>query len=314
MTWMLILIAVGFALLVAGATVLVDGASGLARTIGLSDRVVGLTVVAVGTAMPEIVVSVASAASGHTELALGNVIGSNICNLLLVLGLTALTRRLELPHKVTRFDVPVSVGATLLVMVLANVGGVISRIDGLILILAFIAFVAHSIFGGHGEEEGQEAEAEEPTVKGVPLQLAYVAVGIALLKFGGDFVVDSSVGLSLSLGIPESVVGLTVVAIGTCLPELITSVVAARRGNVELALGNVLGSNITNLLLVLGVPAAMSGIVFDASYNLELIALAGMTALLVLIAHKGDDRLMYRRHGLAFTGMYLTYLIRAMFM
>lgn len=313
MTWMLILIAVGFALLVAGATVLVDGASGLARTMGLSDRVVGLTVVAVGTAMPEIVVSVASAASGHTELALGNVIGSNICNLLLVLGLTALTRRLELPHKVTRFDVPISVVVTLFVMVLANVGGAVSRIDGIILILAFIAFVAYSVFGGRDEEE-QEAEAEEPAVKGVPLQLAYVAAGVALLKFGGDFVVDSSVDISFSLGIPESVVGLTVVAIGTCLPELITSVVAARRGNVELALGNVLGSNITNLLLVLGVPAAMSGIVFDASYNLELIALAGMTASLVLIAHKGDDRLMYRRHGLAFTGMYLTYLIRAMFM
>ncbi len=148
-------------------------------------------------------------------------------------------------------------------------------------------------------------------MKGVPRQLAYVAAGITLLKFGGDFVVNSSVDLSLSLGIPESVVGLTVVAIGTCLPELITSVVAARRGNVELALGNVLGSNVTNLLLVLGIPAVMGGIAFSASYNIELIALAAMTALLALIAHKSDERRMSRRQGLAFAAVHLSYLAYA---
>ena len=159
---MVVLIVVGFALLVAGATALVDGASGLARTIGLSDRVVGLTVVAVGTAMPEIVVSAAAAAGGHAELALGNVIGSNLCNLLLVLGLTALVGRVELPRRVTHFDVPVSVGATLLVLLLANMGGSVSRLDGAVLVLAFAAFVAFSIAGAHDDMTSRRSRTRRP--------------------------------------------------------------------------------------------------------------------------------------------------------
>lgn len=272
----LILILFGFALLIGGANMLVAGSSQIAARIGLPDRVIGLTVVAVGTAMPELVVSVVSAVDGHADMAFGNVAGSCMANLLLILGMSAIITPLGLSRRTQRFEIPLSVAAVGLLMLFSNMGGSLNAVEGAVLLACFVAFIAHAVITGLREGdsgprgprapesssdphelEDEDADADEP--RGPLVSLALILVGIALLKIGAALR-----GQQLrrprtrALGISERIIGITVIALGTCLPELVTSVVAAFRGNTDIAVGNVVGSNITNVLMVMGVPALFS--------------------------------------------------------
>ncbi len=337
----LVFIVIGFALLIAGANLLVDGSCGIARRLGMSDRVIGLTLVAVGTAAPEIVVSVSSALGGYTDMAVGNVVGSCLANLLLILGLSALITPLGLSRQTQRFEIPASIGAIALVAILANLDGGLSFLDGAILLAAFVAFMARTVVvgmregaAGTGEDEQAaieeavaEADAESnalerasiaairsaiESARSHPLAAAVlIAVGIALLKVGAELVIDNAVVLAGALGISERVIGITVVALGTCLPELITSAVAALRGNTDLAVGNVVGSNVTNLLLVMGLPALVANVPYAASYNLDLALIALGTAALALFAFIGPRHVMSRRNGLVFVLLYVVYIVAA---
>ena len=312
----LLAIVVGFGLLVGGANLLVDGACRLAARFGMPERVAGLTVVAIGTSLPELVVSITSAAAGHADMAFGNVVGSCLANLLLILGLSAVIAPVALSRGTIRFEIPVSVAACALLALLANTGGEVTRFEGVVLLLAFAAFLVRTTQmglkegadekdAGSREGAGAGAPAKKPSVAWA---LWLVVVGAVMLKVGADLVVDNATLVATAAGISERVIGITVVALGTCLPELVTSVVAALRGNSDIAVGNVTGSNIANLLLVMGGPALVSSIPYDAAYNLDLALVAVFSLALVGFCYVGRRHEMSRVNGVIFVVLYAAYI------
>lgn len=312
----LLAIVVGFGLLVGGANLLVDGACRLAARFGMPERVAGLTVVAIGTSLPELVVSITSAAAGHADMAFGNVVGSCLANLLLILGLSAVIAPVALSRGTIRFEIPVSVAACALLALLANTGGEVTRFEGVVLLLAFAAFLVRTTQMGlrEGADE-KDAGSREGAGAGAPAKKPSVAwavwlvvVGAVMLKVGADLVVDNATLVASAAGISERVIGITVVALGTCLPELVTSVVAALRGNSDIAVGNVTGSNIANLLLVMGGPALFSSIPYDAAYNLDLALVAAFSLALVGFCYVGRRHEMSRVNGVIFVVLYAAYI------
>lgn len=312
----LLAIVVGFGLLVGGANLLVDGACRLAARFGMPERVAGLTVVAIGTSLPELVVSITSAAAGHADMAFGNVVGSCLANLLLILGLSAVIAPVALSRGTIRFEIPVSVAACALLALLANTGGEVTRFEGVVLLLAFAAFLVRTTQMGlkEGADE-KDAGSREGAGAGAPAKKPSVAwavwlvvVGAVMLKVGADLVVDNATLVASAAGISERVIGITVVALGTCLPELVTSVVAALRGNSDIAVGNVTGSNIANLLLVMGGPALFSSIPYDAVYNLDLALVAAFSLALVGFCYVGRRHEMSRVNGVIFVVLYAAYI------
>lgn len=319
----LALIVLGFALLIGGANLLVDGASDIARRFGLPERVVGLTIVAIGTSLPELVVGIASAMEGHADMAFGNVVGSCMANLLLILGLTAVIRPVGLSRRTQRFEIPVSVAAVLVLMLFSNLGGSVNALEGVVMLVAFALFLLRTgVVGLREGESGQEDEdplgtPEEEAEAGLVARLtahplvdaALIVVGIVVLKFGADLVVEHSVLVAGSLGVSERLIGITVVALGTCLPELVTSVVAAMRGNTDIAVGNVVGSNISNVLLVMGAPALLATIPYDVAYNLDFGLLAAFSVVLVGFCYVGERHTITRGQGLVFVMAYVVYIV-----
>lgn len=312
----LLAIVAGFGLLVGGANLLVDGACRLAARFGMPERVAGLTVVAIGTSLPELVVSITSAAAGHADMAFGNVVGSCLANLLLILGLSAVIAPVALSRGTIRFEIPVSVAACALLALLANTGGEVTRFEGVVLLLAFAAFLVRTTQMGlkEGADE-KDAGSREGAGAGAPAKKPSVAwavwlvvVGAVMLKVGADLVVDNATLVASAAGISERVIGITVVALGTCLPELVTSVVAALRGNSDIAVGNVTGSNIANLLLVMGGPALFSSIPYDAAYNLDLALVAAFSLALVGFCYVGRHHEMSRVNGVIFVVLYAAYI------
>ena len=313
----LIIIAIGFALLIFGANWLVEGACNIAARLGVPERVAGLTIVAIGTSLPELVVSVTSAVAGHADMAFGNVMGSCLANLLLILGLSAVIKPVTLSRSTQRFEVPVSVAACGLLALLANTGGQLTQVEGAALLVAFGLFVARTVrvglLEGAGEKTAGDLELEadyeeEGKTSNVIRDLLFIVAGIAMLKIGADFVVDNATAIAAAMGISERIIGLTVVALGTCLPELVTSVVAAFRGNSDIAVGNVVGSNISNLLLVMGGPALFASIPYDAVYNVDLALLAIFSIVLVGFAFIGRRHEMSRANGVVFVVLYAAYI------
>ena len=318
----LIVIAIGFALLIFGANWLVDGACSIAARLGVPERVAGLTIVAIGTSLPELVVSVTSAVAGHADMAFGNVMGSCLANLLLILGLSAVIAPVTLSRSTQRFEIPVSVVACGLLALVANTDGQVTMLEGVVLLVAFAAFVARTVAVGLTEgaevkdageknvapEAQNEAQSDAPRPSNALRDLALIVVGIAMLKFGADFVVDNATAIASAMGISERIIGITVVALGTCLPELVTSVVAAFRGNSDIAVGNVVGSNISNLLLVMGGPALFSNIAYDPVYNVDLALLAIFSLTLVGFAFIGRRHEMSRANGVVFVVLYAAYI------
>ncbi len=263
MTWLLL--AGGLAVLTAGAEVLVRGASRLAAAIGISPLVVGLTVVAFGTSAPELAVSVQSALRGQADIALGNVIGSNIFNILFILGLSALITPLVVAQQLIRLDVPVMIGVSVLVWALAF-DGTLGRLEGIVLAAGAVGYTAFLIVGSR-REHNREVQAEyaeaftgdpAPTWRRIFADAALVAAGLVMLVLGSRWFIEGIVELSRALGVSELVIGLTVVAAGTSMPEVATSVVAAVKGERDIAVGNAVGSNIFNILSVLGVAAVVA--------------------------------------------------------
>ena len=313
----LLAIVAGFGLLVGGANLLVDGACRLAARFGMPERVAGLTVVAIGTSLPELVVSITSAAAGHADMAFGNVVGSCLANLLLILGLSAVIAPVALSRGTIRFEIPVSVAACALLALLANTGGEVTRFEGVVLLLAFAAFLVRTTQMGlkegadekdAGSREGAGEQAAGGRRPSVAWALWLVVVGAVMLKVGADLVVDNATLVASAAGISERVIGITVVALGTCLPELVTSVVAALRGNSDIAVGNVTGSNIANLLLVMGGPALFSSIPYDAAYNLDLALVAVFSLALVGFCYVGRRHEMSRVNGVIFVVLYAAYI------
>lgn len=309
----LVFVILGIAMLVFGGDLLVDGAGNIAKRLGMSDRVAGLTICAVGTSMPEVFVSVTSAMGGNADVAVGNIVGSNMANLLLILGVTALIVPLNLARRTTRFEVPLSIAAVIVFGLFANTDGSINALEGAVLLICFVFFIGNSVVAGMRENEDDEAagtkQPETPDDGRNPLiDLVFIVAAIALLKFGADFVVDNAVIIAATLGVSQRLISLTIVSIGTSLPELVTSSVAAFKGNADTAVGNVVGSNISNLLLVAGAPALFSPVGFDAAYNFDLVLVAVFSVCLVVFTFVGTTRTFSRRCGLVFVMFYVIYL------
>ncbi len=311
----LALFVVGLVVLVAGAEALVRGASRLATALGVRPLVVGLTVVAFGTSAPELAVGVGSAISGQPDIALGNVVGSNIANILLVLGLAAVVVPVATATRVVRREVPIMIAASLLLWLIA-VSGRIERIEGLLLlagIVAYIVFLARTsrraTVAVRAEFAAEFAAGVDQRSRGIAASLGLGAAGLVGLIVGASWIVDGAVALATTLGIPEVIVGLTVVAVGTSLPEIATSVAAGLRGHRDIAVGNVVGSCIFNILLVLGVTAVVSPEPIPISPSLLAVDLPLMVAAaLACLPILYTGRLVSRREGVLLVAFYVAYL------
>lgn len=256
----LIFLVAGFALLIGGAEVLVRGASRLAAAVGISPLVIGLTVVAFGTSAPEFAVSVNAGLSGQPDIALGNVVGSNIFNVLFILGLSGLIAPLVVARQLVRLDVPLMIAASFLVLIL-GLDGRIGRIEGGALFFTLLAYTGFLVRQSRKENSAASAAdgaRQAPAAGRWLIDLAFIAAGLALLVLGSRWLVDSAVAIAQYLGVDELIIGLTIVAVGTSLPEVATSVVASIRGERDIAVGNVVGSNLFNLLGVLGLASLVS--------------------------------------------------------
>ena len=272
----ILLIVLGFVLLIKGADFLVDGASSVAKKFHIPEIVIGLTIVSIGTSMPELFVSTTSALQGSADMSIGNIIGSNICNLLLILGLSAVISPVKFQKSTKNIEIPMCFVITVVFMVLANLGKIISFADSIILLVLFVGFLGYTLYvAKKGQAEAAETEeCEQEEQNGSMLKNIFlIVIGIVALKLGGDFTVDNAVVIAQTVGISEKVIGLTILAIGTSLPELVTSVMAAIKGNDDIAIGNIIGSNIFNMLMIIGVTAAITPITYNPTYNVQLIIL-----------------------------------------
>lgn len=306
----ILLLIAGLVLLTFGADVLVKGASSLAGSLGISPLVIGLTVVAFGTSAPELSVSVSSAFKDSAEIAVGNVVGSNICNVLLILGLSAIAASLVVQKQLVKFDIPIVIYASLIVL-LMGIDGQISRIDGLLLFAGVVAYTVFLIREARREgvkvvEGADDIEPPQPLWKNAIL----IIVGLVMLVLGSQWLVDGAVAIAKYFGLSELVIGLTIVAIGTSLPELATSVMASLKGERDIAVGNILGSNLFNIGLVLGLsgmvapqglPVAHTSLLVD----IPVMILVALACLPVFLA----NYTVTRTDGVAFVVCYIVYLL-----
>lgn len=308
------LILLGLVMILVGSDWLVEGASGIARKYGISEFIIGLTIVGIGTSMPELVSSVISAIGGHGDMALGNVTGSNICNVLLILGVTALISPIRYTKSNIRKDIPFAIGVSLfLLLVLYNGFGLvremgtpgISRIDALYLLLIFVIFMIDSF---KSAKKGSEEEEEETRPMPMGKALLLIAVGLAGLIFGGQFFVDHTVSIAERFHVSEAFISITLMAIGTSLPELATCVVAAMKGKNQLALGNVIGSNIFNISLIIGASAAISPFEIQSISTVDMAIVIVAILMLWMAALTFKKRMLDRIEGAIFIIVYIAYM------
>ncbi|MBP6491069.1 MAG: calcium/sodium antiporter [Thauera sp.] len=302
----------GLVTLVIGADVLVRGASRLAVSFGVSPLVVGLTVVAFGTSAPEMAVSVGSALAGNPDLAIGNVVGSNIANVLLILGISALITPLLVDEQIIRQEIPIMIGASALLVVMA-LDGNIGLLESIVLFALVIAYTVFLVIQSRRASKAvqDEFETEIPTStwdRHWSVQVALIAVGLVMLVVGADWLVDSAVAFARAFGVSDLVIGLTVVAVGTSMPEIATSIVAAMRGQRDIAVGNVVGSNVFNILAVLGAAGIASGVglpVSEAARNFDLWVMLAVAFACLPIMITGRE--IARWEGVVFLAYYMAY-------
>ena len=306
----ILILVVGFVVLIKGADIFVDGASNLARNFKLSKMFVGLTIVAFGTSAPELAVSIKSMISGSGEIVLGNVIGSNILNILLILGCSSLVHDLTVKNATVKKELPITLLLTSLLIVLmsdkllSNQPNLLDRGDGITILLVFLVFVYYLISMMRNKKDKDEDEEEE--LFSIPKSIIYTIVGILAIVFGSNFVVDSATKIATYLGVSERIIGLTIIALGTSLPELVTSVVATKKGEYDIAIGNVVGSNIFNIGMVLGIPITIFGTVSIGTFsNIDLIFF--FLAAFMLFIFSANDYKIRKLEGIMLLFMFLVY-------
>ena len=308
-----VLLVVGFILLIKGADFFVEGSSSLAQILKVPSVVIGLTIVAMGTSAPEASVSINAALAGSNDIAISNVVGSNIFNLMVVCGACALFAPLTIKKDTLKKEFPLSIICAAL---LGYVGMLLGHLDGGVFLLIFAAYLiwmigsAKKARAAHKESQMmlEEGELVDEEIQILPLWKCalFIVGGMIAIKFGGDFVVDSASALASAFGLSQTLIGLTIVAMGTSLPELVTSIVAARKNEVDMALGNVIGSNIFNILLVLGVAAAISPVKFLTDNIIDTVVLIAMS--LVVLVFAWTSKMIDRREGATMLGMYAVYM------
>ena len=319
-----LMIIIGFALLVFGADMLVKGASNIAKKFHIPEMLIGLTIVAIGTSAPELIITITSTQSSSTDLIIGNAIGSNLCNLLLILGLMAIIRPVKIDKEARNFHIPMAFLASLVILlmglgILGNSTQYINQMEGFFLIILFVVYFSYpivkefeDIVNSYKKEKLERKNLSNKNSRkkkiNIPLSLLLIVVGVLLLKYGGDFVVDSATNIALYFKISERVIGLTVVAIGTALPELVTSIFAVIRKDTDLAVGNLIGSCVLNLFLILGIGAMITPLEFTPDFIQNLILLCSMTFVLWLFNFMGKRDTITRPKGLVLLGVFALYM------
>lgn len=298
----LVLLCVGFVMLIKGADWFVDGASGIASKFGIPQLVIGLTIVAMGTSAPEAAISIAAAFKGSADITIGNVVGSNIMNVLVILGLTAMITPLAVGKSTLRIEIPFVIVISLILLAL-GFDGSIGTIDGVILWGIFIVYLAYLFYlAKHGNGDSEEEEQKKMSFG---MAIVWTLIGLVLVVIGSDVTVDAATAIAKMFGMTERFIGLTIVAFGTSLPELVTSITAAKKGSVDIAIGNIVGSNVFNFLFVVGTSALVIPVTFATAFRLDvLVAVAAMILLLVCCI---KDKKLKRLGGAIMLAAYAAY-------
>jgi len=304
------------ALLIKGGDMLVDGASSLARRFNISELAIGLTIVAFGTSAPELVVSLSAAVGSHPEIALGNAIGSNNFNLFVILGITALMAPIAVQKNTVRLEIPYSLFAVIILFLLGNIaffsgeGTVITRIDGAILLLFFGLFLFY-VYKNMKTSVPETKSSDDSSAETLSLakSIIFIAAGLLFLVLGGRVVVNAAVSLAQALNISEKIIGLTILAVGTSLPELVTSITAIFKKKDDIAIGNIIGSNIFNIFLILGASSLISPVEYAPVFNIDIYILVLGTLLLLLAMFTGKKYRLDRWQGAVFLLLYTGYVI-----
>ncbi len=300
----IILLIVGFVMLIKGADWFVEGVAGIAEKFGIPQLVIGLTIVAMGTSAPEAAVSITSALKGNAGITIGNVVGSNILNVLIILGLTAVITNVAIQKSTIRYELPFMLVITLVLIGLGMTGGNINLVEGIIMWVLFLVYMAYLfVMAKKGKQENEEPAEDRPIWK----LLLMGVIGAVLVVVGADFTVDGATVIAKTFGMSDRLIGLTIVALGTSLPELVTSVTAAKKGKADIAIGNIVGSNIFNILFVVGTTALVTPVIFESKFVIDtLIAFAAGIILWIGVAKHKELR---RPTGVVMLVAYAAYFV-----
>lgn len=312
----ILLLIVGFFLLIKGADKLVDGSASIAKKFGLSSLVIGLTIIAFGTSAPELIVNILSSFKGNSDIGMGNVIGSNIANILLILGATAAFCTIKVHDSITKKQIPFSVLAVVVLFILTNSSfidgsngpSLLSRSGGLILILFFIIFLYYT-FSIAKNKDAKNSGEEEIKIYKNSKSVFFIILGIIALFLGGKFIVDSSSNIARFFGLSEALIGLTIVAVGTSLPELAASIIAARKNQADMAIGNIIGSNIFNIMWILGLSSIIKPMNYNPVMNFDIFFLLYVSILLIPLIYAGKKKHFTRKEGIVLLVLYAAYII-----
>ena len=313
----ILILVIGFVLLIKGADYFVEGSSSVARRLKVPSLIIGMTIVAMGTSLPECAVSVTASLAGNNTLAVSNVVGSNIFNLMVVCGVCTQVAPLTIKKDTLQKEFPLSILCAILLMFLGYFGMTLGHVEGVILLIIFVGYLLWMIQAArtarkkHIKESlmTEEVEFTEDDIDILPVWkcLIFIVGGMIAIKYGGDFVVDGASVIAAGLGLSQTLIGLTIVATGTSLPELVTSIVAARKNEVDMALGNVIGSNIFNILFVLGIAASISPVAFLLENIIDIIILVIMS--LIVMAFAWTSQTIKRNEGIIMLVLYAVYLV-----
>ena len=311
----IILILIGFVLLIKGADLFIKASISIAEKFNLSKMLIGLSIVAIGTSLPEIFITITSSLEGYSDLIIGNSVGSCICNFLLVIGITSLIRDIKLDKTTIKIHFTIEIFIILLLLYFGNSND-IGKIQGIILVLCAIFYVVYTIY-----EEKQNKELDKELIKEVEnielkensiiIIILYIVLGLLGLKFGSDFVVNNATLIANDLGFSESFIGITIIAVGTALPEIITGIISAKKNENELFLGNIVGSNIINLTLLIGIGSVIKPIKYNVEFNFSLIFLILITIILQMIGILNKKARINKTLGSIFILLYIGYIICA---
>lgn len=300
----LLLLAVGFAMLVKGADWFVDGSSAIAVKFKIPQLVIGLTIVAMGTSAPEAAVSITAALKGNAGITIGNIVGSNILNILIILGLSSVITALAVSKSTIKVETPFMILITL-VLLWMGYNEVVGLVEGIILLVLFVTYLGYLFWMA---KKGDGSDVDEIKDISTPKALAFTAVGLVLIVYGSTVTVDAATALARIFGLSERFIGLTIVALGTSLPELFTSVSAARKGNADIAIGNIVGSNIFNILFVIGISSVIIDVPFEKGFLIDTIV-AVMAGVLLLACSLTKDRKLKRPAGILMLVCYAVYFV-----
>lgn len=302
----ILILIIGFVMLVKGADWFVEGAAGIASKLKIPQLVIGLTIVAMGTSAPEAAVSITASLKGNSGIAIGNVVGSNILNILVILGITAVIVKVAIQKSTLLIEIPYMIAITVLLIVMGMTGGMVSRVEGGILWVLFIAYLGYMLYLTKNKKD-EEVEEKRSGWK----LLLFMVIGIVLIVLGSNFTVDGATEIARAIGISERFIGLTIVAFGTSLPELVTSVTAARKGNADIAIGNVVGSNIFNILFILGTTALITPIPYASAFIMDGV-IAVITGIVLWLAVFKNKELR-RGWGIIMLVLYAAYFVYLLF-